>query len=362
MANERNPAYSVVLDPPYRDLYDAKENSIKPLGLRIEEHLDSVGFQPHNIATITVSQIPPWKFSLPIVNFELSIHKKNITNPVEFRTYFAELLESYSDFTHIYTDGSKDANKTALAVVYPSFIHSKRLPDKSSIFTAELEALVSALRYVKMTNTDNRFVIFSDSKSVLQAILSKWEHPTIKIVMEYLHLIHSVDKEVVFCWIPSHMGIQGNERADKAAKEALSKDVTECLVSYTDARQYISEHVKKLWQTEWDLAVNNKLHAIKPLIGEQPSASRSVRKEEVVMSRLRLGHSYLTHSYLLKGEPPPECLTCQCRLTIEHVLVECIEYDFFRPIYFGNHVILKDIFDNVSADAIISFMKRTHLF
>ena len=213
-----------------------------------------------------------------------------------------------------------------------------------------------------MTNTDNRFVIFSDSKSVLQAILSKWEHPTIKIVMEHLHFIHSVDKEIVFCWVPSHMGIQGNERADKAAKEALSKDVTECLVSYTDARQYIGEHVKKQWQTEWDLAVNSKLHAIKPLIGEQPSASRSVRKEEVVMSRLRLGHSYLTHSYLMKGEPPPERLTCQCRLTIEHVLVECIEYDFFRPIYFGNHVILKDIFDNVSADAIISFMKRTHLF
>ena len=235
-------------------------------------------------------------------------------------------------------------------------------PDKSSIFTAELEALVSALRYVKMTNTDNRFVIFSDSKSVLQAISSKWEHPAIRILMEYLHSIHFIDKEVVFCWIPSHMGIQGNERADKAAKEALSKDVTECLVSYTDACQYISEHVKKLWQTEWDLAVNNKLHAIKPLIGEQPSASRSVRKEEVVKSRLRLGHSYLTHSYLLKGEPPPECLTCQCRLTIEHVLVECIEYDFFRPIYFGNHVTLKDVFANVSVNAIISFIKRTHLF
>ena len=48
MANDRNPTYSVVLDPPYRDLYDAKENSIKPSGLRIKEHLDSVGFQSTN--------------------------------------------------------------------------------------------------------------------------------------------------------------------------------------------------------------------------------------------------------------------------------------------------------------------------
>ena len=75
---------------------------------------------------------------LSIVNFELYIHKKNITNPVEFRAFFAELLESSTDFTRIYADESKDANKVALAVVYLSFIYSCRLPDKSSLFTAEL--------------------------------------------------------------------------------------------------------------------------------------------------------------------------------------------------------------------------------
>ena len=63
-------------------MINAKENSMKPLGLTIEEHLDSVGFQPHNIAAITVSQVPPWKFSLLIVNFELSVLKKNFANPV----------------------------------------------------------------------------------------------------------------------------------------------------------------------------------------------------------------------------------------------------------------------------------------
>ena len=52
--------------------------------------------------------------------------------------------------------------------------------------------------------------------------------------------------------------------------------------------------------------------------------------DEVVLSRLKLGHSYLTHSYLLKGEPPPECVTCNCRLNISHILVDCIEYDIFR--------------------------------
>ena len=125
------------------------------------------------------------------------------------------------------------------------------------------------------------------------------------------------------------MGISGNESADSAAKAALQKDVFDCLISYTDA-------------------VNNKLHATKPLFGEQPSAYRSIRRDEVVLSRQKLGHSYLTYSYLLKGEPPPECVTCNCRLTISHILVDCIEYFFFS---------LTDIFNNVSPNKIISFIK-----
>ena len=134
------------------------------------------------------------------------------------------------------------------------------------------------------------------------------------------------------------------------------------MISYTDTYQYISQYVCDMWQREWDTAVNNKLHATKPLIGEQPSAYRSVRRDEVVLSRLRLGHSYLTHSYLLKGEPPPECVTCNYRLTISHILVDCIEYDFFRLILFENNFTLTDIFNNVSPNKIISFIKRAGLY
>ena len=51
------------------------------------------------------------------------------------------------------------------------------------------------------------------------------------------------------------MGISGNERADSAAKAALQKDVSDCVISYTDTYQYISQYICDLWQSEWDTSV-----------------------------------------------------------------------------------------------------------
>ena len=47
------------------------------------------------------------------------------------------------------------------------------------------------------------------------------------------------------------------------------------------------------------------------------------RKEETVMARLHIGHSFITHSFLLKGEEPPMCIGFDKYLTIEHILLTC---------------------------------------
>ena len=97
-----------------------------------------------------------------------------------------------------------------------------RLPDGSSIFTAEAKAIDLALGFINYCNSYNKFVIYSDSLSVLQALnytISKNQQ-----IQNILLKHHSMSefKTIVYCWDPSHVGIYGNEQDDMKAKESLN--------------------------------------------------------------------------------------------------------------------------------------------
>ena len=76
-------------------------------------------------------------------------------------------------------------------------------------------------------------------------------------------------------------------------------------------------------QHTWDEYPENKLYKIFPVLKVCIVCPRTDRKEETVMARLHIGHSFITHSFILKGEEPPVCIGCDKRLTIEHILLTC---------------------------------------
>ena len=175
-------------------------------------------------------------------------------------------------------------------------------PDKSSIFSAELCALFVAVKLIEDIPRD-KFIIFTDSLSTLQGLDGFIDHPYVERILCAHHSVCTSGKEIVFCWIPSHVGIPGNEKADQAAKDVLTEvDFRKVPVPCTDIKQYINKHVFSLWQSSWDLAIHNKLHSLKPALGEWEPSYRRTRKDEVVLARCRIGHTYLTHAFLLKGE------------------------------------------------------------
>ena len=72
----------------------------------------------------------------------------------------------------IYTDGSKSSESVGCAAVFSDFDVFVYLPIVASIFTAELCAIFLALSRISFHTSDN-FVIYSDSRSALQALSSE---------------------------------------------------------------------------------------------------------------------------------------------------------------------------------------------
>ena len=103
----------------------------------------------------------------------------------------------------------------------------------------------------------------------------------------------------MFCGVPSHVGIQGNERVDVLAKLALNEAYTNIKIPYTDLVYYAKLHLRKNWQFFWDQQVQSKLHAVHPELGLWPHLSQKRRRDELILCRLRIGHTYLTHRHLL---------------------------------------------------------------
>ena len=123
----------------------------------------------------------------------------------------------------------------------------------------------------------------------------------------------------------------------------------------------INKYILEEWQTSWNNSIGNKLLDIKPTIGEYQSVVRNIRREEVVLARLRLGHTRVTHSYLLQGEEHPQCVGCDAPFTVRHFLLECGDFAQVRNNCF--HVDnMEDLFQDIHIDSIMTFLRQINLF
>ena len=96
-----------------------------------------------------------------MVNLTLSYAKKDQTDPSKYRSLHNEVKDVFQDYDFIYTYGSVSDDKAAAAAVINDYFSIKRLPDKSSIFSAELHALYlsSLLRVVSNTDLDGGLTV-----------------------------------------------------------------------------------------------------------------------------------------------------------------------------------------------------------
>jgi ribonuclease HI len=99
-------------------------------------------------------------------------------------------------------------------------VFSYRSHKFNSVFTAELYAIFRALLFIRR-QPQQCHLICTDSLSAFQGL--NWystDHPIVTEILIQLSHLHQSGKSVVFCWVPGHTGLPGNEAADAAAKAA----------------------------------------------------------------------------------------------------------------------------------------------
>ena len=200
--------------------------------------------------------------------------------------------------------------------------------------------------------------------SCLQA-LQQLNPGDIRVACLKLHIHHQIikGKKIVFSWIPSHIGIEGNELADSLAKEALELEIDNRIkpkLPFSDFRPKVNELALSRWKSEWNQEKENKLYKIKPNLKPRTSPHLS-RKEDVVLTRLKIGHTKITHKHLFLREEAPICEACNLPLTVEHILIKCIDLNDVR-MRFYRYTNMKALFNDGEPRKIFGFLKEIGLY
>ena len=124
-------------------------------------------------------------------------------------------------------------------------------------------------------------------------------------------------------WVPSHVGIEGNEKADKAAKAASRSSRTRSLeMEADDLKPEITKVILAEWQDRWQSEPECALRRLRPNLGRWESSSNRNRYEEVAPHRAR---SLVTRSLVTSTSQVTRLRSGRCHATHSHHRSPCLQ-------------------------------------
>lgn len=321
-SDSNNLTHQLVFKPNLISSYNSNSKTPKPLSYKVL-HLQGSEMMA-NTNQVQQTTTPPWISVLPVTDTSLSKHVRMNTSPAIIKASFHKEIQKYNYDLILYTDASKTQVGVGSAVIIEDKIIKFRHPTTASVFSAEIHGIQQAVRIIE-TLPGGTFVICSDSLSAVTAVNTlRTINPLIIEIHKNINKLSQEGKAVILFWVPSHCDITGNEKADRAAREAITEgELVDMQLNY-DLVQHFKTEFRVKWQEHWSQQ-QTKLKAIEPTI--HPVIFKNLsRKQQVILRRLRIGHTKLTHKHLLDKQPPPNCETCDQQLTVKHLLTECPAY------------------------------------
>ncbi|KAF6207902.1 hypothetical protein GE061_016351 [Apolygus lucorum] len=180
--------------------------------------------------------------------------KKKTTLQEEARMRAVEHINNnYTNHIQIYTDGAKNHNGSAAAMWcrHHNYAESKKLRDATSIFQAELNGIEMAVQHTDDHSPGSKFVIITDSQAAIVALRNLQRGRVIPIPLirtyESLEARWTSGMDIKLQWCPSHVQVDGNERADRASVLAARVQIID-QHSYMDYKDFYDQIRLKTWE------------------------------------------------------------------------------------------------------------------
>ena len=138
----------------------------------------------------------------------------------------------HTSTTLFYTDGSVKDGRAAAGIVHDGVTTSIRLNDGASILQAELVAILRALHTASEMEYRTAHIV-TDSRSAMQALDTNNPGDNTALLLDIQHTAAQFQDTPGLLWVPAHVGVPGNERADEAAKQGLTRDIIDTHITET---------------------------------------------------------------------------------------------------------------------------------
>ena len=218
------------------------------------------------------------------------------------------------------------------------------------------------MQHISLSTQPNRYLILTDSVSSLLSIQNIFsDHPITQEIQSIVHSLSLINVDIQFLFVPSHIGILGNEVVDQCAKTATIPSPIPIQV-IRDFRNYLRQKTRLYWELDWSSQLNNKLHSYKKSVTPWKTLSTMNRLETVTITRLRIGHTRITHEHLYHGQrETPLCEFCiSSPISVSHLLFSCPSLLSHR-IFWGISPANLAVDESSSYDRVISFHRQSNL-
>jgi hypothetical protein len=212
------------------------------------------------------------------------------------------------------------------------------LGPRVEVADAEVVAVVKAIGAISKIRPKNIYFLFVDSQAAISRIEKCNDHYSQQISKKASTLAQRGCK-IRIVWCPSHSKIDGNELADKLAKEGLNSTPRDEFTSRSHLKRLAKAKTVQEWGQDWHTAKKGKGTLYERIV--QDSANFSLKQKFLGLPRpnqaayiyLKTGIGYLKPFLKRVGSRTDDlCGTCGTEENTTHLVLRCPRYKQQRAV------------------------------